>query len=71
MDAKKRCRRPRGSESGKAVLNEPLVRAIMSLKNSGMGSTAIARELDLKAKTIDGVLNGYTWNHVTGLPRRV
>jgi hypothetical protein len=61
-----------GEDNHVAVLNEPLVRAIMQVRlETGLGAKGIARLLGLDERlrgAIDGVIRGQSWNHVTGLP---
>lgn len=58
---RKRIVAPKGTDNGKAKLNDSLVRYI---RQSSKNAASIARELSLSANCIRGVRTGRTWSHV-------
>ena len=58
-----------GERHPKAVLNDQQVREIFDLYSRGEATQmALARRHRVSRSTITKIINGYTWNHVTGLP---
>lgn len=61
----------RGEAHYHTTLTEDNVRAIMSVRRlTGWGPNRIAKVIDLPRNSINAVVYGATWNHVTGLPSR-
>ena len=61
----------KGEKNPKSKLTEKEVRAIVALHNFGMTQAAIARSTKVSFSTIADILNGLTWNEVTGIPKPV
>lgn len=66
-----RWRQLRGEEAGNAKLTEDDVRAIIGLRESGWHYRQIAAMFPCTRQNIRAICIGKTWNHVTGLARRV
>jgi hypothetical protein len=62
--------RYQGEGSPTAKLKAANIPEIMEWKRLGASATAIAARFGVGESTIRWVLQGYTWNHVTGLPKR-
>lgn len=70
-EAKERRRlRYRGEGSPTAKLKTENIHEIMEWSRLGGTATAIAARFGVGESTIRWVLQGYTWNHITGLPKR-
>lgn len=61
----------RGEAVPNSVLTEATVLQVMTYRRQGFGSKQIGDMLGHKPTTISSVINGYSWNHVTGLPKTV
>jgi len=57
----------RGEECHNAKLNNELVLMIF---NSKTGPRKLSRELGLSYSSVNGIKNGSSWNHITGLPKK-
>ena len=61
----------KGSEHPHAALSEQQVREIFDLYSRGKATQiALAKRFHVSRSSIAKIINGYTWNHVTGLPIR-
>ena len=58
-----------GENSPRATLNNRLVRKIMAMKEDGRRCVDIANSLGLSWASVNFVIKGKCWNHITGLPR--
>jgi hypothetical protein len=58
-----------GTGNAKTKLTEESVRELMGLYRAGWGKTALARRFGVGFNTVVRIVNGYTWSHVTGVPK--
>lgn len=58
----------RGEEIGNAVLTSDKVLMIVRRINAGETKLGLSRELGIGRLTIQSIMNGDTWSHLTGLP---
>lgn len=64
MDAKGRCQRARGEESGTAKFTEQQVLAIRQLHRDGMGTYRLAKFYGVRLTTIQRIVKRVTWKHL-------
>lgn len=57
----------KGEECHNCILTNEQVLYIFS---SPIGPRALARKLNLSYSTVNGIKNGSSWNHITGLPKK-
>ncbi len=56
----------RGSRVGTSKLTEDVVKSIKRIRrDTGLGYRRIAKQLDMPAGTVDGIIRGRSWQHVT------
>lgn len=60
---------PRGSRVGTARLSESDVRSILDMQDRGISRYEIATAMGVHWCTVNRILNGRTWNHLTGIPK--
>ena len=58
----------RGEDAGRAVLKDDDVRMIVRLRNANVPMKDIARQFKVHDRTIQAIMYGRSWNHVTGFP---
>jgi hypothetical protein len=58
---------PRGEDHSRARLTEDDVRAVMAMRDAGMGIRWMARYFNVHEMTIQAIVYGRSWKHVTGL----
>lgn len=63
-------RTAKGESHGKAVLTAASAKRIVRLRSNGMTLAAIASLLSVGETTVQHVLSGRTWSHVTGITKR-
>lgn len=59
----------RGTEIVQSKLSEEEVREIVEMRNSGATLCAIAAQYGVAYTTVQSILLGKSWTHITGLPR--
>lgn len=59
-----------GEKHHRAKLTEDVVRKIVGMAAINPKRAEIARALNIAPRQVCDILNGDTWNHVTGLPRK-
>lgn len=64
-DMVKKGRQARGERQGSSVLTEDKVREIRRLHKSGLGSREIANLFSVSSNTVQHILKGTRWKHVT------
>lgn len=69
MQSRGRANHPRGESVGGAKLTEPAVLDIVVLRAQGHTLKSIARQHGVSFVTVQKILTGATWSHITGLPR--
>lgn len=62
---------PKGERNAKSKLTEEGVKTIMRMRQEGARSRDILKALGIKHNALSKVLLGLTWNHVTGIPKKV
>lgn len=60
----------KGEQNATAKLKNEDIPIIMELRQSGMMVKDIAKRFNVARATIQNIVGGYQWNHVTGLPCR-
>ncbi len=60
-----------GSNNPRATINEEQAMLVWSKLSKGISIDVISTDLNIKKSVIKGINKGFTWNFITGLPKKI